>query len=212
MIQVRGLAKRYRRNVVLEDVSFQVPKGMLVGVQGENGAGKSTLLQCLLGLLRADSGSVAIDGRVGYCPQDPSLIEALTMEEQFELFGAGYGMSVEETRLRSMSLSEEFGCTTFAKTRVSQMSGGTRQKVNLIAALLHQPDVLFLDEPYQGLDYETYGQFWTHTEEARTLGRTVVVVSHMHTELDRFDALLDLRAGVIKASGPRAEEVRKGIS
>jgi ABC-2 type transport system ATP-binding protein len=84
--------------------------------------------------------------------------------------------------------------------------------VNLIAALLHQPDVLFLDEPYQGLDYETYGQFWTHAEEARTLGRTVVVVSHMHTELDRLDALLDLRAGVVEASGPRAEEVRKGIS
>lgn len=207
MITVRGLAKRYRRRRVLEDVSFTVPRGMLVGIQGENGAGKSTLLKCLVGLLKPDAGQIMLDGRVGYCPQDPSLIESLTLKEQFQLFGAGYGLTPGRVADRSRELMNEFGCAKYETTRVDRLSGGTRQKVNLIAALLHQPDLLVLDEPYQGFDYETYQHFWDYTERFRTAGGSVIVVSHMHTELARFDAMLDLAAGQVTASGRRAGDV-----
>ncbi|GIH22233.1 ABC transporter ATP-binding protein [Acrocarpospora phusangensis] len=207
MITVRGLAKRYRRRRVLEDVSFTVPRGMLTGIQGENGAGKSTLLKCLVGLLKPDAGQIVLDGRVGYCPQDPSLIESLTLTEQFRLFGAGYGLTPDQVADRAGTLMEEFGCARYATTRVDRLSGGTRQKVNLIAALLHEPDVLILDEPYQGFDYDTYQHFWDYTERFRVDGGSVVVVSHMHTEIARFDAMLDLAAGRVTASGRRAKDV-----
>lgn len=207
MIVVRGLAKRYRRRRVLEDVSFRVPAGLLVGIQGENGAGKSTLLKCLVGLLKPDAGEIRLTGRVGYCPQDPSLIESLTAVEQFRLFGAGYGMTPEQVAARSAELMETFGCTKYARTRVDRMSGGTRQKVNLIGALLPKPDLLILDEPYQGFDYETYTTFWDYTERFRADGGSVIVVSHMHSELSRFDAMLDLVDGRVRVSGRAAEEV-----
>jgi ABC-type multidrug transport system ATPase subunit len=210
LITVRGLAKRYGRRRVLEDVGFTVPEGVLVGIQGENGAGKSTLLKCLVGLLRPDRGSVELHGRIGYCPQDPSLIESLTVREQFELFGAGYGLDPDEIAERAEALMDEFGCARYADTRVDRLSGGTRQKVNLIAALLHRPDVLVLDEPYQGFDYETYRRFWEYAELHRATGGSVVVVSHMHTELSRFDAMLDLVDGRVRVSGRRADEVRLG--
>jgi ABC-2 type transport system ATP-binding protein len=208
VITVRGLAKRYRRRHVLENVGFFVPRGMLVGIQGENGAGKSTLLKCLVGLLKPDSGEIRMEGRIGYCPQDPSLIETLTVREQFDLFGAGYGMTPAQVERRATDLMGEFRCAAYHATRLDRLSGGTKQKVNLIAALLHEPDALILDEPYQGFDYETYQRFWEHAERFRADGGSVVVVSHMHSELARFDAMLDLAAGRVTASGRRAHDVQ----
>ncbi|MQA97013.1 MAG: ATP-binding cassette domain-containing protein [Streptosporangiales bacterium] len=88
-IDVRGIAKRYGRHQVFHDVSMTVPKGSLVGIEGENGAGKSTLLKCLVGLLEPDSGEIRLNGRMGYCPQEPLLTGSLTADEHFRLFGTG---------------------------------------------------------------------------------------------------------------------------
>jgi len=211
-ISVQGIAKRYGRHQVLRDVTFDVPPGLLVGIQGENGAGKSTLLKCLVGLLRPDRGRVHLRGTIGYCPQEPALIEALTMAEQLTFFGAGYRLSRAEIARRCAELMEAFGCASYARTRIDRLSGGTRQKANLIAALLHSPDVLVLDEPYQGFDYETYLRFWSFAEEFRTQGGSVVVVSHMHSEKDRFDAMLDLVDGRVVASGRASELVVGGTT
>ena len=202
-----GITKAYGRRKVLRGVSFVVPPGLLVGIEGENGAGKSTLLKCLVGLLKPDEGRVTAAGRLGYCPQEPALVDLLTCEEQLLLFGAGYGLSGETTRERSGALMERFNCARYTGERVDRLSGGTRQKINLIAALLANPDVLVLDEPYQGFDYETYLTFWEYAEESRAAGRAVLVVSHMHTEKDRFDAMLKLRDGVVTAEGRKAADV-----
>jgi ABC-type multidrug transport system ATPase subunit len=190
------LVKSYGRRRVLKGVSFTVPTGSLVGIEGENGAGKSTLLKCVVGLLRPDAGRVEAAGRIGYCPQEPALIDLLTCREQLELFGVAYGLSSMDVTTRGTALMERFGCAGYADERIDRLSGGTRQKVNLIVALLAEPDVLVLDEPYQGFDYETYLTFWEYAEEARAAGRAVLVVSHMHTEKHRFDAMVTLRDGV----------------
>lgn len=92
---------------------------------------------------------------------------------------------------------ERYDATQFLDTRIDRMSGGTAQKVNLIAALQNQPDVLLLDEPYQGFDFETHQRFWSHAELLRDSGCALVVVSHMHTERDRFDRVLVLQGGRI---------------
>lgn len=204
LISIRRLAKSYRRRKVLREVSFDLPAGMLVGIQGENGAGKSTLLQCIVGLTRPDAGQVTTAGRLGYCPQDPSLIETLTATEHLSLFGAGLGMTPDRVNLRGSELMSRFNCERFGDTRIDAMSGGTAQKINLIGSLLHEPEVLVLDEPYQGFDHDTYTRFWDYAEEFRDRGGSVLVVSHMHAEIGRFDALVDLVDGVARASGPQA--------
>ena len=196
-VAVRSLAKRYGRRRVLVDVSFTVERSALVGIEGENGAGKSTLLKCLVGLLRPDEGEVRVHGRIGYCPQEPMLMESLTVDEQLRLFAAGYGLSPDEHAHNTRRLLERFNATRYATTRIDRLSGGTRQKVNLIGALLPTPDVLVLDEPYQGFDYDTYLTFWDYAEQFRAEGGAVVVVSHMHTEKHRFDAMLRLVDGAI---------------
>jgi ABC-2 type transport system ATP-binding protein len=206
-VLVGSLAKRYGRRRVLVDVSFAVAPALLVGIQGENGAGKSTLLKCLVGLLKPDAGRIEVRGRLGYCPQDPLLMESLTVLEHLRLFGAGYGLRPDQVASRAMELMDTFGCSKYARTRIDRLSGGTRQKVNLIGALLHTPDVLVLDEPYQGFDYDTYLTFWRYAEGFRRAGGSVVVVSHMHSEKERFDAMLDLVEGRVKASGPCAASV-----
>jgi ABC-2 type transport system ATP-binding protein len=200
-VAVTALAKRYGRRQVLVDVSFEVAPATLTGIEGENGAGKSTLLKCLVGLLRPDTGTVAVRGTIGYCPQEPLLMEALTVREQLRLFGAGYGLRPEESAARASELMATFGCGKYADTRIDRLSGGTRQKVNLIGSLLHTPDVLILDEPYQGFDYETYLTFWDYAQTFRGDGGSVLVVSHMHAEQGRFDAMLRLADGRI---GPEA--------
>jgi len=198
-VVVRSLAKRYGRRRVLVDVSFTVERSALVGIEGENGAGKSTLLKCLVGLLRPDAGEVRVHGRIGYCPQEPMLMESLTVDEQLRLFAAGYGLSPDEHAHNKGRLLERFNATRYATTRIDRLSGGTRQKVNLIGALLPTPDVLVLDEPYQGFDYDTYLTFWDYAEQFRAEGGAVVVVSHMHAEKHRFDAMLRLAEGAIEA-------------
>jgi ABC-2 type transport system ATP-binding protein len=194
-ISVVDLHRSYGRQRVLDGVHLMVPLGSVVGIVGENGSGKSTLLKCLVGLLKPDRGSIAASGRIGYCPQEPILVELLTCAEQFALFGAGYGLSSQQTAQRAAELMDVLGCSRYAATRVDRLSGGTRQKVNLIVSLLHDPDVLILDEPYQGFDHDTYLRFWNYAAQLRHDGRSLVVVSHMITDREHFDTILTLQDG-----------------
>jgi ABC-type multidrug transport system ATPase subunit len=209
-LAAHGLVKSYGSRQVLRGVSFRVPTGSLVGIDGENGAGKSTVLKCIVGLLRPDSGRVVATGRLGYCPQEPALIDLLTCREQLRLFGAAHGLSQPEAQRRGDELMSRFGCARYADERIDRLSGGTRQKINLIVALLGDPDVLVLDEPYQGFDYETYQMFWEYAESARATGRSVLVVSHLHTEVNRFDAMVSVHEGLATVRGPLAAAVAGG--
>lgn len=186
----------HRRHVdVLKGASLEVQPGELVGLVGENGSGKSTLMQVIVGLLGRDGGSVALGGRLGYCPQQALLWEKLTVAEHFELFAQAYELD-EATALASRgSLLDELGFGRYLSYRVEALSGGTRQKLNLALALMHQPRLLLLDEPYAGFDWETYLRFWEMAERRRQEGMGILIVSHLLAERERLTRIYELRGG-----------------
>lgn len=210
VVEGRGLSKTYgsvwpfgRDVEVLDGVDLSIYGGEVLGVVGQNGAGKSTLMQILVGALRPDEGEVAVDGRLGWCPQRSRLYDRLTVEETFELFGQAYGLEDAETLEAGAQLANRLGFLDDLGTRVDRLSGGTRQKLNLSVALLHDPDVLLLDEPYTGFDWQTYQAFWELSEDLVDRGKAVAIVSHLVNETERFDRILELRGGHLQPTeGP----------
>ena len=162
---------------------------------GENGSGKTTLMRICAGLLAPDAGVVRRPGRVGYCPQVPGVVEFLTADEHLALFGAAAGMTRSEAWDEGRRLLDGFGFPSNRAGITKDLSGGTRQKLNLALALLGDPALLLLDEPYQGFDMGTYIDFWAHVDTWRDEGRAVVVVTHLLTELHRVDRVVEVRAG-----------------
>jgi ABC-2 type transport system ATP-binding protein len=203
VLRASGLEKGFRRGIwplrrkieVLRGAGLEVCSGELVGLVGENGSGKSTLMQIVVGLLGSDAGEVERPGRLGYCPQVPMLWDKLTVDEHFELFARAYGLE-EEARERAVSgLLAELGFARYRGYRVEELSGGTRQKLNLGLALMHEPELLLLDEPYSGFDWETYVRFWEMSERRRDAGMGILIVSHFLTERERLDRVYALREG-----------------
>jgi ABC-type multidrug transport system ATPase subunit len=198
---VSRISKSFRRRTVLADVSFAVGPGECVAVVGENGSGKSTLLRICAGLLVPDDGEVQVGGRVGYCPQTPGVLDLLTAAEHLALFGRGVGLARHEALARGGPLLAELGFRARPDTVAGSLSGGARQKLNLALALVGAPDVLLLDEPYQGFDRGSYENFWEHLEAWRAQGRAVVVVTHLLAEVSRVDRVVELPAARIDRDG-----------
>jgi ABC-2 type transport system ATP-binding protein len=205
LLAARGIRKSYRRGVwparrpmtVLDGAELAVQPGEVVGLVGENGSGKSTLMKILVGALRPDSGTVDRPARFGYCPQMPLVYGRLTCDEHFELFGRAYGLSTNEERAARAELYETLGFGRYAGTRADQLSGGTLAKLNLALALLPDPELLLLDEPYAGFDWDTYQRFWRIVASRRAAGRSVLIISHFVTNLERFDRVLQLSGGTV---------------
>ena len=198
-LAVHGVVRSFRRRPVLRGASYEAYRGEILGIVGENGAGKSTLLRITVGLLRPAVGTVRIAGRLGYCDQEPRLFPDLTVDEHFAYFARAYGLaSAGAWQARRDVLLEHFAFDGYRKVRATHLSGGTRQKLHLSLALLHQPDVLVLDEPYLAFDSETYLRFWEYTENARQDGAAIVVVSHVAHDRERFGRVLALREGVLR--------------
>jgi ABC-type multidrug transport system ATPase subunit len=197
VLTVRGVWKAYGRLQVLRGVSLEVQRGEAVAVVGENGSGKSTLLKILAGLENADRGEVRMAGRIGYCPQALEIFEGLTVAENLVYFGAAYGLSEATLREHGLFYLERFRYAQFVDTPVSQLSGGTKQKLNLTLALLHSPDLLLLDEPYQGFDYESFLNFAGMLGHWRAQGKAILTISHLVTADLGMDRVLELRDGVL---------------
>jgi ABC-2 type transport system ATP-binding protein len=203
-LQATGIEKTYgswlpigRTVEVLTGADIEIQSGEIVGIVGENGSGKSTLMKVLVGALEADAGTVASSGRVGWCPQEELLYDRLTVRETFRLFGEGYGMSQSEIEEAREWLAETLDFEEFLDYRIDHLSGGNRQKVNLSIALMHDPDVLLLDEPYTGFDWETYLAFWDLTTELTERGTAVAIISHLINERERFDRIFELADGTL---------------
>ena len=191
--------KSYGRRHVLRGASFEAHAGQLVAILGENGSGKSTLLRILAGTGDLDRGRVRREGRVGYCPQDHVLYPYLTIDEHLDLFARAYGLGRELARERTAELAERLDFSRHRSHVVEELSGGTRQKLNLAIALLHDPAIVLLDEPYAGLDIESYRAFVAWADDAKRAGKCIVVITHLALDADRFDAVLHLREGKIRA-------------
>jgi ABC-2 type transport system ATP-binding protein len=194
VMRMREVRKSYRRREVLRGVTLDLLPGQLVGIVGENGAGKSTLLRILVGDLASDSGAVECRGVLGYCPQETVLHDAFTVDQHLRFFQIAYGL---DSLNRAFELLEILNCTDYRRARPCTLSGGTRQKLNLTLALMHDPQVLLLDEPYQGFDWETYLRFWELATTLRDAGCAILVVSHLAYDTARLDSLYRLRAGTL---------------
>jgi len=177
------------------NVSFSMNPSSLYGITGENGSGKSTLLKIIVGEWKSDHGNISVNGRFGYCPQKTLLFSHLTIDEHFRYFAAAYGIERTELLSRSESLMNYFNFKKYRNERIINLSGGTQQKINLAIALLHQPDLLILDEPYNGFDWDTYIRFWDYTNQLRKDGCAILVVTHLITERERFDRVFNLVKG-----------------
>ena len=192
LLQLRDVSKSFGRTVVLDHISLAVHAGEIVALIGENGAGKTTLLKICVGLLSPDDGTVERRGRIGYSPQVPGLMDLLSANEHLVLFDRAPELAPGGDGERILeSLGFPMGDLDSKLSR--DLSGGTRQKLNLALAMLGLTEVLILDEPYQGFDQGSYLNFWEFAAQWRAAGRAVIVVTHLMTELDRVDRVVELR-------------------
>lgn len=203
VLRVSAVTKSFRHGfpghrstvAVLRGASLEIGAGELVGLVGENGSGKSVLMKIIVGMLARDSGKVERSGKLGYCPQEPLLWEKLTVAEHFQLFAHAYELAEDRAEPAEQQLLDELQFERYRGYRVEELSGGTRQKLNLALALMHEPGLLLLDEPYAGFDWETYLHFWEMAEVRRSRGMAILVVSHLLTERARLSRLYTLRDG-----------------
>lgn len=197
MIQCTNVTKRFEQVVAVADVSFQVPSGVCALI-GPNGAGKSTVLKLLTGLLRPEGGEIRIGGLnpaehpleikrlMGVVPEDLGLFDSLTVHEHLELSSAVYGLSRNELRERTDSLLRVLGLCAYADTFLDQCSHGTRKKTSLALALLHNPRLLFLDEPFEGIDPSSARAIRQLLAAIAKRGVTVFFTSHMLAMVDKL--------------------------
>jgi ABC-2 type transport system ATP-binding protein len=191
-----GIGKDFGRRRVLGSVSLTAAHGEIVCLVGENGSGKSTLLKILAGWLQPDRGTVIRSGPIGYCPQEALVFSHLTVLENFRFFAAAYGLP--NWPKSSFALMDFFSFDDCVRQRAGELSGGTRQKLNLSLALIADPTLLLLDEPYAGFDWETHERFWEQALAFRRQGRTVIMVSHFIHHHAPVDRVLTLRGGELR--------------
>ena len=199
VIEVRGLTKRFGSFTAVDRVSFEVQKGEILGYLGANGAGKSTTIRMLCGLLAPTSGAARVAGIdvltepeavkrvIGYMSQKFSLYLDLTAEENLEFFGGAYGLHGRRLRARSAQVLTEVGLLEHARTRTSDLPGGWRQRLALACSILHEPRIVFLDEPTAGVDPVSRRSFWGLVRRLAAAGTTVLVTTHYMDEAEYCD-------------------------
>lgn len=195
-IEVERLRRTFGDFVAVDDVSFHVERGEIFGYLGANGAGKSTTIRMLCGLLTPTGGNAQVAGcnlghdsillrsRIGYMSQRFSLYMDLPVEANIEFFGGAYGLYGKALRMRRDEILERIGLTELRRVTTADLPGGTRQRLALGTALLHRPEIVFLDEPTAGVDPMSRRMFWTLIRELAREGTTVFVTTHYMDEAE----------------------------
>ncbi|KGF72362.1 lysozyme [Neosynechococcus sphagnicola sy1] len=215
---IQGLRKSYGLVAALGDVSFQVQPGEIFGLLGPNGAGKTTTLRILCGLSTPDHGDVEVAGisvihnpraarqHLGYVAQEVAIDKVLTGQELLELQAALYHLPRSLARERIQTMVQLLGLTEWVNQKTGTYSGGLRKRLDLAAGLLHQPDVLVLDEPTVGLDIESRVVIWDFLRQLRDQGTTVLLTSHYLEEVDALaDRVAIIDRGMVIALGTPSE-------
>jgi ABC-2 type transport system ATP-binding protein len=197
------LCVRYGRTAALAGVSLAAPAGQVTAVVGGDGAGKTTLLRCLAGVMAPDTGTVRRPAkeRSGYFPASSGIYEDLTVAENLDFRATGYGLSRQVARERAAEYLERAGLSQVSGRLAGQLSGGMRQKLAVIAAMLHRPDLLVLDEPTTGVDPVSRSGLWWLIARAAADGSAVVLATTYLDEAERCASVLVLDSGTELASG-----------
>lgn len=203
MIQVDGLHKSYGSHKAVDGVSFEIASGETFGLLGPNGAGKTTTLSMLIGLLNPDQGTVRVDGddpaapttrlRIGIAPQALSLYEELSAEENLRFFAQLYGYEGQSLKGRVEWALEFAALGDRRKDRATTFSGGMKRRLNMACAMIHEPDVILLDEPTVGVDPQSRNHIFERIEELKAAGRTIIYTTHY---MEAAQRLCD-RVGII---------------
>jgi drug efflux transport system ATP-binding protein len=216
-ITVRDLTRRFGRFTAVDRVSFDVERGEIFGFLGSNGAGKSTTIRMLCGLLKPTSGTAIVGGvdvsrdpeavkqRIGYMSQKFSLYEALTVDQNITFWGALYGLDDDQIARRRTFVLEMAGLTGRERTKARELAGGWRQRLALGCAILHEPRLVFLDEPTGGVDPVSRRQFWRLIEDLSRSGVTILVTTHYLDEAEHCHRIAIIQAGKLAALGTTTE-------
>lgn len=200
IIEIKDLSKTFKNATepAVNGISFSINRNEIFGLLGPNGAGKTTTISILCGLFPPTSGEVLIDGKslghqlagirqiIGIVPQDIALYPTLTARENLDFYGHMYGLKGKELKQKINSWLEKLGLTDAANRQVSTYSGGMKRRVNLIAGILHNPKILFLDEPTVGVDVQTRNVIIEHLKEINKAGTTIIYTSHHMEEAEHF--------------------------
>ena len=214
-IAVNNLAFKYGGLKVIDDMSMEIQAGTSFGLLGPNGAGKTTLIRLMVGLLKPASGSIRCLGKTpspanarltGYMPQLPALYSELSVEQNIDFFARIYGL--KDKKQRAQRVDEVIKLVDLwqrRKAQIMKLSGGMKQRVSLGCAIVHQPPLIFLDEPTVGLDPELRVHFWEYFESLTRSGATLIISSHTMDDAAHCQKLAFLRLGRIVAQGAPAE-------
>jgi ABC-2 type transport system ATP-binding protein len=212
-IEASGLTRRFGPLVAVDNLDLKIPRASIYGFLGPNGSGKSTSIRLLTGLLRPDSGSINVLGftlpaqaealrlRIGYMTQKFSLYGDLTVEENLRFMAKIYGLHGREEKNRVAELLGLYGLESQKKQLADTMSGGQKQRLGLAAATIHNPELLFLDEPTSAVDPENRREFWEKLFDLSDAGTTILVSSHYMDEAERCHGLAILANGKKRADG-----------
>lgn len=221
IVRVERVARAYGATTAVADVSFEVGAGEIVGLVGSDGAGKTTLLRMVAAMIAPDAGAITVCGcdtvreragvkrRLGYMPQRFALYADLTVLENLDFFLDVYGFSGAERRRRRERYLGFAGLAPFGERKAGDLSGGMKQKLGLACVLIHEPQVLILDEPTNGVDPVSRREFWRILAERRREGMTLLVATAYLDEGERCDRVLVMHKGRLLAAGTPAE-VRAG--
>ena len=200
MIQIQQLSKKYKGadDFSVSNLDLNIEDGEIFGVLGPNGAGKTTLISMLCSLIKPTSGSFSINGLnytnnkqelkqlIGIVPQEYALYPSLTAFQNLSYFGSMYGLKGKILKERILYFLKKFGLLEFSDKKIEFFSGGMKRRINLIASILHEPKILFLDEPTVGVDVQSKNVIIEHLQELNKNGTTIVYTSHHLNEAEHF--------------------------
>lgn len=213
VIRVESLTRKFGEFTAVDSIDFQIQQGDIFGFLGPNGSGKSTVIRMLCGLLKPTSGTAVLDGidvnqnpeaiktRIGYTSQKFSLYEDLTVDENIQFFSSIYGLTRQEKKERQPAIIEKVGIEPYLDRRAGNLSGGWKQRLAVACSLLHEPKIIFLDEPTAGIDPVARREIWDLFFDLASEGKTLFVTTHYMDEAERCERVALLWRGKLVALG-----------
>lgn len=215
VIEVNNIYKKINKQIILDNISFSIKEGEIIGLIGPSGAGKTSLIKALLGIEKIDSGKITLYNkqvpnrqllqRIGYMAQADALYNYLNAQENLEFFGNIYGLKKDILTKRIEYIAKVTDLSAELKKKVGNYSGGMKRRLSFGLALIQNPDLLILDEPTVGLDPILRVNIWEELYQLKKTGKTIIITTHVMDEVNRCDRILLIREGRIIADGTPKE-------